>query len=127
MAELETIDVDWLDEPVPHMPEIRGRKATIRRLYRRLNTKRGRFPWWQNDGLDVKDFLLSKQSESFIASAIQRECEKDEGVDEAQVTVTRTGSQLTVNIRVFDSEGPFAFTLSVTDARVALVGFPDAG
>lgn len=125
---LETIDTYWLDEPLPHMPNVTGRTALVHRLYRRLNTQRGRFPWWPNDGLDVQDFLLSKMPDTFIANAISTEAEKDEEVATATVTVSRLGAELTVNIEIEDVDGDqLKFTLSVTDARVALLGAPDAG
>jgi predicted mannosyl-3-phosphoglycerate phosphatase (HAD superfamily) len=122
-------DVPWLDEPEPNMPPISGRKAHAQRQWRRLSTSRGRFPWWPNDGLDIRDFLLSKQEVSFIERAIRDEAEKDEECDEAAVEVIREGPRgdMTINISIDDGDGPFDFTLLVSQARTILVENLDAG
>lgn len=127
MADLETIDLYWLAEPKAEMPEITGRTALIHRLYRRYNTRRARFPWWPNDGLDVQDYLLAKKRPEDIAREVRLEGEKDECVDSIVVDASFVAGHLTLALTVDDGDGPFDFTLDVTAARVALVGLPEAG
>ena len=126
MADLETIDIYGIDDFLPHMPEARGRVALMHRLGRRLITPRGRFKPWPNFGTDMRRYLLSKVPSSQIAQDAKDEVEKDEEVESASVTVQHVDfdqRELELNIEIVDTVGVvLTFTLSITDARVTLIG-----
>jgi hypothetical protein len=105
------------------MGTVSGRTALIHRLCVRLQTERGRFPWWKNFGTDIAQFLNSKTRPSAIASAAASECLKDEQVEEctAVAEVGDSGRSMRLTLTVFDSDGPFKFTLEITQASLTLI------
>jgi hypothetical protein len=119
-----TVDVWCLDDFLPHMPEVRGRIALAHRLVRRWTCPRGRIPWLPNDGTDLRQYLLSHARPADIAQAAKSEALKDEQVEDIQITVEvlDSGRQLNLAIEVTDADGPFVFTLNITEARVTLIG-----
>jgi len=128
MADLETIDVYCVTDLSPDMPEVSGRVALAHRLARRLQTERGRIPWWPNDGTDLRKFLLAKAAPSRIAAAAEQECLLDEQVEDAQADaqLSSDGKECSLTIVVTEAEGPFTFTLSITDAALTLVALQEA-
>jgi hypothetical protein len=107
------------------MPEVRGRVALAHRLARRLTTPRGRFRFWPNFGTDMRRYLLSKVPSSQISQDAAQECEKDEQVESVIVRVQHVDfdqRELSLDIEIIDAEGPFTFTMSISDARVSLIG-----
>jgi hypothetical protein len=119
-----TVDIAGIDDFDPHMPTVSGRMALLHRLGRRLTTPRGRFIYWPDFGTDLRQYLLSKTPPSRIAAATEAECVKDEQVESVDVTVsnidygTRT---LTISCEVTDADGPFDFTLTISEAAATLV------
>lgn len=125
MADIETVDVYCIDDFLPHMPAISGRVAHAHCLARRLITPRGRFRFWPNFGTDLRRYLLSKVPVSVIAADAAQECEKDERTESASVEVTHVdfdSRELDIKITIVDAQGPFEFTMSISDARVNLIG-----
>lgn len=118
-----TTDVACVEDFLPDMPTVSGRVALMHRLARRLQTQRGRFIWWPNFGTDLRVFLLSKTPPAAIASAADAECRKDEQVINVttSVEVLDSGRALHLTIQVTDATGPFAFTLTITQAAASLV------
>lgn len=117
-----TIDVYCVDDFLPHMPEVRGRVALAQRIARRLITPRGTFPFWPNDGTDMRAFLLSKATTPQMAAAAKAECLKDEQVEDARVEaefLTTTSVRLMIYLE--DSLGPWSFTMTIDEAAAALV------
>lgn len=127
MANLTEIDGTvglWsLGDFKPDMPTVRGRVALIHRLCVRLQTPRGRFPWWPNFGTDLAAFLNSKTRPSLIAAAAQQECLKDEQVENvvADATYENNGRAIRLRLTVFDAAGPFTFTLLIEQANLSLI------
>jgi hypothetical protein len=124
MADIDTIDVYCIEDFLPHMPEIKNRVATAHRLARRLTTPRGRFRFWPNFGTDMRRYLLSKAPSSEIAQDAAQECEKDEQVEYVEVTVAKSddGREMTLTIMVVDAQGPFVFTMTISEAKTTLIG-----
>jgi hypothetical protein len=124
MPASETIDLYGAADFLPHMPTVRGRTALLHRLARRLRTRRGRIPWWPDFGTDLRDFLLAKSPATRIAAAAVAECRKDEQVAGAYALNLSTGSDgktVFLTLGIEDGEGPFRFTLSITEAALTLV------
>jgi len=123
-----TIDVFCVEDFLPDMPPVSGRTACAHRLARRLTTSRGRFPWWPNFGTDLRQYLLGKATPQAIASAAESECLKDEQVDSVRVRaeVQNSGRRIHLAIEVTDAEGPYVFTLTITDAAATLIQLQNA-
>jgi hypothetical protein len=123
MADIDdTIDLYCVDDFLPTMPAVSGRVALAQRLCRRLTTRRGQIPWWPEFGYDIRNALLSKQDPQRIAAEVEAECEKDEQVLDVRAKVTIEGTSATLLLFVADADGPFEFTLTISQAAVQLSG-----
>lgn len=124
MAEIDKTIGFWsLGDFKPQMPQVLGRTALLHRLCVRLQTPRGRFTWWPNFGTDIAAFLLTKAPASAVASAVESECLKDEQVEDVRALVSFSTDRrsMRVSIEIFDSDGPFAFTLGIDQAKLELI------
>lgn len=113
----------------PEMPLVSGREALIHRLCVRLQTPRGRFPWWPNFGTRLAAFLLTKVQPSVVAGAAELECLKDEQVDDvrARAEFLPGARALRVTLEIFSNDvGPFQFTLLIEQAKLTLVSLQAA-
>jgi hypothetical protein len=124
----ETTDIYLVGDFRPEMPEVSGIFALGQRLLLRLTTPRGLFPWWPEDGLDVRQYTLSKEPEHRMAGAIDAECRKDEQVESTFVRVTTEdgGARRRVEIQVFSPLGTFKMTLGITEAAATLLALEQA-
>jgi phage baseplate assembly protein W len=97
-------------------------------IARRLSTPRGSLPYSPDTGFDLRDALNDGQTLAKLATyeaAIARECEKDDRVQAASVSVDTsniisTGS-LKVTIVLQTAAGPFKLVLSVTKVTVTIL------
>lgn len=123
-----TTDISCVQDFLPDMPVVSGRTALAHRLARRLQTPRGRFPFWPNFGTDLRAFLLTKASATSIASAAESECLKDEQVDSvtAKAEFLNFGRALHLTLLVTDAAGPFVFTLTIDEAIATLIQLQNA-
>jgi len=132
MADLTKIDgtvgLFCVSDFKPDMPRVSGRQALACRLSVRLQTVRGRFPWWPTFGTDLRQFLLSKTSASVVASAAESECLKDEQVENVEVKAEflNNGRALHLTLNVTDAAGPFVFTLTIDEAIATLSALQSA-
>jgi hypothetical protein len=124
----ETRDIYLVNDFRPEMPEVSGVDALAQRLLLRLTTPRGLFPWWPEDGLDVRMFALSKEPAYRIAGAIDAECRKDEQCDSTLVSIQSFdgGARHIFTITVFSPLGNFKFTMGVTEAAANLLALEEA-
>jgi hypothetical protein len=123
----ETIDIDCVDDFKAHMPTVSGRVALMQRLARRLSTPRGKLPFWPNFGTDMSQFLLSKVPDARISNAARTECLKDEQVEDCTVVVEHPDStSLRLVITVLAGDGPFTFTMTISEAERTLVQLQQA-
>jgi hypothetical protein len=119
-----TVGLWSLGDFKPNMPTVSGKQALLHRLCVRLQTPRGRFPWWPNFGTNLAAFLLTKVQPTVIAGAAESECLKDEQVDDvrARVEVLANGRAIRLTLEIFSNElGPFAFSLLVEQAKLELI------
>lgn len=120
-----TVDVYCIDDFLPNMPTVRGNVALVHRLIRRLTTRRGQLPFWPDDGLDVRDYLLSKRRPEDAAEEVLDEILKDEQVQRDGTRVSAelldSGKQLKLDFEVAAGGPPFTFTLLIADAAVSLI------
>ncbi len=119
----ETVGFWTLGDFRRDMGTVRGRVALVHRLCVRLQTRRGRFIWWPRFGTDLREYLNTKTRPSVIAGAAIAECEKDEQVErcEAAGEYVDGGRGVRLVITVYDSDGPFKFTLLIEQAKLTLV------
>jgi hypothetical protein len=108
-----------------------GQRVVGEQLARRLMTPRGSLPWAPNDGLDLRGMLSAKFTASMLykwRSQIVGECEKDERVRSADVTITPAVDFLSavITITVTTADGPFALVLGVDKVTVSLLDFQEA-
>lgn len=123
-----TVGIWSLGDFRPDMQRVSGETALVHRLCVRLQTPRGRFPWWPNFGTDIAQFLLSKATPQQIAAAAEAECKKDEQVKSVRAfaEISDGGRKIILRIRVVTATGPFTLTLDITQARLSLVSLQTA-
>lgn len=117
----------WCDGDLrPDMPEISGRLLLAQDLRNRLESAPGSLSWDPlgiDYGYDLRALINTKQRDlKGITGRISSECEKDDRVDAATCTAEWTSdSSIRIDITVDDGDGPFPFTLNVTDLTVELL------
>jgi len=118
-----TVGIWSLGDFRPDMPKVSGVVALVHRLCLRLQTKRGRFPWWPNFGTNIAQYLLSKTPPAQIAAAAEAECRKDEQVQQVkcEATLEDSGRRVRLDLQTVASSGPFALSLSITQAKLELI------
>ena len=123
LTDLQLVDVQVTD-PV---------RLIGQRLVRRLTTPRGALGIINDDpdgGLDVRQYINAKLPPSAITTAqadISDECQKDEEVSSALVSMTESLGVLTIRIDVDGSSGPFSLVLNVGDVTTdAIFSFNQA-
>jgi phage baseplate assembly protein W len=117
-------DISTFPDLDPTFTVITGPRVVVEAVARRLTTPQGSLVSDPNYGFDVRQLLhadLDARSEARAVAAMQAQAEADERILSATVTLTRSGETLAIRVRLTTQEGPFAFTLSVGAARVALL------
>ena len=107
------------------MPMVFGREALAQRLIRKITTRPGTLPFddWDHLCIDVRDYLLSSALPAEIQRDVARIIRQDEQVDSCRVVaaLTNDGADLSIDFLVIDSEGPWTFSLTVTQAATSLI------
>jgi len=108
------------------MPEVSGRTLLIHDLANRLETAPGTLGWDEGGadyGYDVRALLNTKRREpKTLTGRIVDELVKDDRVKSAKCTANwEGGDSLRLYITVTDGDGPFPFTLSVTNLTVDIL------
>ena len=124
----DTRDLSTVSDMSAHGKEVTGAEAVAERLYDRLTTDRGTYPWWPNYGTNVRLFLLAKTPLWRVERAIKDECEKDEQVLEALVDAaySQNGAQLDIKITFTTKSGQFTFTMTANEAAANYVSLSKA-
>lgn len=123
----ETREVHCITDFLRQMPMVSGEVALCQRLARRLSTPRGRLTpiGWPNYGTDLLSMLLSNVTPEEMARRARVECEKDEQVRQANVLVQYldTGGvrRARVDIMPVTADGPFPFTMTISEAAETLI------
>jgi len=107
-----------------------GRRALAEACARRISTAKGMLFYDAKYGIDTRSFLNKPFQQNFTAGQINKEVRKDERVDKSRAIVEfipeweAVGEQipnsLTVDLRITDANGPFEFTIRVSEVAVAL-------
>lgn len=105
---------------------VSGRRVLGEALLKRFTTRRGQLPFHPDYGFYVQDYLhdgVTAEQLYFLKASIEAEAEKDERVDLANAILTfnQAEQKLTVQLEVQTQEGPFRFTLSITELTTALL------
>jgi phage baseplate assembly protein W len=112
--------VDLTDD----MDEVEGIHTLAQAVYRRLYTPRGSL--WQDPhyGLDLRAFMSRALTQHEIATLpgdVANEIQKDERIQRAAVqVVSATLFEIVLSITLTTAAGPFALTISATQAAVTL-------
>lgn len=124
----ETRDLHLVSDFLPEMPEVTGRTALVQRILRSLTTQAGVLPCWRNRGINVPAMVLSKRPLWQIRAAIESECGRDEqvGAGNARARIVQTGTGQRIDVFIRDADGPFVFTMGVTEAAATLISIEDA-
>lgn len=104
----------------------RGLKVLSQNIARRLTTPRGALPFAPNFGTDVRQWLgaeLGNEALGRLKAQIEAECEKDERVEEASVSVKYNAptKALTIQIALATAQGPFRLVLGITALSLQLL------
>jgi phage baseplate assembly protein W len=108
----------------PSFTVISGPQVVVEAVARRLTTPQGSLISDPAYGFDVRQLLhadLDRRTESRVVGLIRSQVEADERILSSSASLTRTGETLAITVRFRTQDGPFAFTLSVGAARVALL------
>ncbi len=102
---------------------ITGKRVVAEAALRRLMTPRGALVGAPNYGLDLRGWVNASYTPAQLGrlqADIAAECEKDERVRSADVTVTAdtTTMSLTVQVALDTNDGPFGMTLLVTAVSI---------
>lgn len=115
------------DIPLKHR-YVSGLKNLGNGIARRLSTPRGSLPYAPDTGFDLRDALNDGQTLAKLAAyeaAITHECEKDERVQAATVTVDTSNiistGLLKVTIVLQTADGPFKLVLAVSKLTITIL------
>ncbi len=125
---LATIDLWWEEDARPDMPMVAGIYAIGQRLYRRLVTPRGFFPFWPNEGLGISKYLLSKPPLWVVKTEVEAECKRDQQVENVIVTPQLTSNKTLLLIDIFFTTpfGAADLTMTATEAAATLISLQKA-
>lgn len=106
--------------------KISGINNLVKKIVRRLKCPNGALYWDTAYGLDLRQYLnasVTTQKIQEIRQAVKTQCELDERVQTASVTVSNTANnQLFITIEITTQSGPnFVFILSVTQLTIDLL------
>lgn len=108
----------------PAFTVISGPQVVVEAVARRLLTPQGSLISDPAYGYDVRWLLhadLDRKAEARAIGAMRAQVEADERILSSSVSLTRIGESLAIRVRFSTQDGPFAFTLSIGAARVALL------
>jgi len=116
----------WCEGDIrPDMRSASGRLLLRQDLACRLETAPGTLAWdplGGDYGYDLRALVNTKQRDlTGITGRIAAECMKDDRVDAATCVARWEGDSILVDITVTDGDGPFPFTIRVTDLTVEIL------
>lgn len=122
-------DFSFLSQLDPNFGLVSGVANLGQALAHRLETPRGGLFYDANYGTDIRDRLNDNMGAGIVAQIgadAQAECSKDERVLSctANAQFNNQTDELTLNVAVQTSSGPFLFVFGVTQASVALLTTP---
>lgn len=120
------VDIACTDDIPAGFPLVSGYTTLAQSIYRRLTSPRGSVIDAPDYGLDVREYLSRGLTQAQLAAMpgeIRAEVLKDERVHDCSVTVvSSTDTVLELAFSVQAEDGPFTFTVSVSEAGATLNG-----
>lgn len=109
----------------PGMLEGTGRILLSQSIVRRFTTRRASVIDAPNDCINIRDFLsdgLTQAQIAQIGKTLEKECEQDQRVLKADVSVQYLfqTKALIINMSIQSSDGPFSLTLSLINGQVSV-------
>jgi phage baseplate assembly protein W len=105
---------------------ISGRKVVAEAVARWLSTPRGSMPFYPTRGIDLRQWLNARMTDSAafaLTSNVEAECEADERVLRATATVAfepaTTSMRISIDLELAD--GPFKLVLWVSQADLQIL------
>ena len=104
---------------------VSGQRAVAEAIARRLQTPRGALIDSRDYGFDLRDYVnadLTRPQMAALLGSVTAECQKDERVESADVTIRFLGeTELRVTINLMTAVGPFTLVMSIDQyaARIA--------
>lgn len=117
-------DISFAPDMSTNLALVSADQVVAEAILRRLSTPRGWFSWDPSYGLDLRMMLNASMTDETVAlwrREIANECEKDERVLSANVSISRIGNALTVGIELTTSNGPLSLVLGVSAVTVSLL------
>lgn len=118
----EGSDFSGVDDLDPAMREVSGRLALAQAYARRLNTPRGALPDWPEYGFDLVGAIGTAMTDDQIKQKLQEQAMLEEEVEDISTSIERTpeGGAI-VSVRLFDGDGPFEFTVNISDLDIKAI------
>lgn len=101
---------------------VSGRLALAQAFARRLGTPRGSLPDWPDYGYDLVSAIGTSQTDSQIRQKVQEQATQEEEIEDIETSIERTqDGGVFLKIRLFDGDGPFEFTVNVSDLAIEAI------
>jgi len=119
-------DVSTFPDLDPSFATMSGPRVLGEAIARRISTPRGALHYAPNYGTDVRSYLNDAVTPAKLAQwqrEIQAECQKDERVRSAAVSLSFQAQSQTmrITIGIETADGPFTLVLSATAVSVAVL------
>lgn len=116
-------DFAGTDDIDPAWREVGGRLATAQALARALQTTPGSFPDFPTYGFDILSAIGTTQRDSQLVQGIQSQAGQIETIEAVNVTLNRTNqdADLSIQITIFDADGPFSLTVNISDLEITSI------
>lgn len=119
-------DVSTFPDLDPGFAAPTGPRVVAESIARRLTTPRGALFWAPDDGFDVRELLNESVTSAKLSQwtrALEQECEKDERVLSASITLTydSTGMALQIAASLDTADGPFVLVMVVTSVQLTIL------
>lgn len=119
----EGTDFAGTDDIDPAWRTVGGRLATAEALARALQTPLGTLPDFPSYGYDLLDAVGTTQRDNVIIANIQNQAGQIETIEAVNVTLDRTNqdSDLSIQIIIFDADGPFTLTVNISGLEITSI------
>lgn len=115
------VDISGAYDLDPAMRAVSGQRALAERIIRRLTTTLGALQDHPDYGFNIDNLIGTSATDAVIEQGVLGQCFLEEEIDDAALTITRVESSLALQLKLFNAEGPFEFTLSVSDLGVSAI------
>lgn len=124
-AEQHGYDFSGVDDIDFNLSLVSGRRALAESILRRLSTRRGTLLDDPSYGDDMRLLIGKPVDESEIEQRVLAQAFADERVRDAQAVVSLLGEDISIQLTIFDREGPFQFVVAISRVTVDLLEFTE--